>query len=612
MKRALHLKWKPILVLLFTIFIIVSSQSKVEAQNYQQKIDSLSKVSETLIYAEKYDSAMLVLEEQKDLAKKGNIPLEEVKAMKRLGVCHEYKNDYEMAIKLLYKALELAEKVKNPQEMASIHINIGIVYFDLKKADEAIQYYTKALAIAKNAADTILMIKALNNIGNAYMTLKSDFKNSALYFEQTVALSEKINYPTSLQVGLTNLTQIYMATNDLDKATSTARKILKIDPDGEFAHYNMAGIFKMEGQLDSAMYHFHKALAARQSEPELKTILFKEIADLYAEKKEYQKALEYYRSYASLKDSLHTQQSEKNIMEIKNKYEAEKKDLTIKELSIESKSRRDFIISLCLIIVLLTAIGFYINLNTRKKKLIAEKDLKIKNHMISDLEKDKIIIASTSALKGEETERSRVARDLHDGLGGLLSGLKLNLHSMKNHVILDEATQDIFNNALKLLDNSVAELHLVANNMMPETLLRLGLNNALLSFINNLKNDGGQQVDYQFFGESLRFEPNFELAVYRVIQEMINNALKHSGASRIIVQLIIEESRLCATINDNGKGFDTSLSNCKGNGLNNMKARVSAFNGRFDIVSSPEDGSEIVIEFEQIDNYKIHDKCADC
>lgn len=595
-------------ILLFSLIWL----NEITAQNKNDRLDFLDKEIEKYMVSGEFDSALFFIEEKLELTRKKGMKLEEVRTLKSKGICFEYKGNYDKAIDLLYETLKMAEGLRDKTEISSIQIDIGVIYSSLKKADDAIEYYQKGLKTAEENNDTINMIRALNNTGNALLSIKQDPVNSIYYFERTVELSKKIGYDAAIKVGLTNLTQIYTGTKQFDKAISTAKEVLKIAPDGDYSNYNMGNIFKTKLQYDSALYYMNRAKIYKGSDPEFKIQILKEISDIYKEMGFYKKSLDYYINYAKLKDSIHTQESEKNMMEIKTRYEAEKKDLQIEQLSLINSKKHNIIIFLISMALLSLAIGFLIIHNMQKRKLLTLQELKVKELQITKLENEKLIIASTAALKGEEGERSRLARDLHDGLGGLLTGLKLNMYNMKNHVILEEATHHKFSHALKLLDNCIAEMHMVANNMMPEILIRLGIQKAIDNFIKKLPEDPNLKIEYHVFGDEIRFELNFELTVYRSVQEIINNALKHSGASIVQVQLISDKNRLCATISDNGKGFKPELADGTGNGLNNINARIVAYGGHFDISSSKGEGTEIIIEFENLENYLQNGKTDDC
>ena len=169
---------------------------------------------------------------------------------------------------------------------------------------------------------------------------------------------------------------------------------------------------------------------------------------------------------------------------------------------------------------------------------------------------------------------------------------------MKGNFILDEKGKSDFENALEMLDNSVGELRQVAHNLMPEALMKFGLKEALGDLCSSLDNLKDVAFKFRFYGENKRLEQTIEIALYRIAQELINNALKHSGASVILVDLVQDDNRISLTIEDNGTGFDTNkIPEFKGMGLNSLKSRVNALNGVFDITSKPGSGTDVRVEF---------------
>jgi two-component system, NarL family, sensor kinase len=169
---------------------------------------------------------------------------------------------------------------------------------------------------------------------------------------------------------------------------------------------------------------------------------------------------------------------------------------------------------------------------------------------------------------------------------------------MKNNVILTNDSVIDFNHAVGMLETSITELRRVAHNMMPEALLNLGLKDALQDFCTELNKVDPTHILFQFVGQFERIDSTLEINVYRIIQELVNNALKHAGAKELVVQMIQEHDRLCFIVQDNGIGFDTKkIFAKKGIGLANVKSRVDLFNGRMEINSAPFKGTEITIEF---------------
>jgi two-component system, NarL family, sensor kinase len=279
------------------------------------------------------------------------------------------------------------------------------------------------------------------------------------------------------------------------------------------------------------------------------------------------------------------------------KYETEKKQKEILKLSAEKRERNILIYSLLGFFLIISGLGFSIYNNVRKNKIIIEQQLLVKEKQLAELEKERQLIATKSVLKGEESERSRMARDLHDGLGGMLSGVKINLSAMKGNSIITSENAQAFDHAIKLLDSSISELRRVAHNLMPETLNHYGLKTALNDFIAEMNNNPATVLTFNFFGADIRFESQLELTAFRIAQELINNALKHSGSAKINLQLIADVDRICIQVVDDGKGFDADSKSCDGKGLVSIRDRVAANNGSFEIESAPGKGTEATVEF---------------
>jgi signal transduction histidine kinase len=340
----------------------------------------------------------------------------------------------------------------------------------------------------------------------------------------------------------------------------------------------------------------------------LKQYSLNTLAQAEAHLGEYRKAYDHLLQSTELKDSVFKDKNQRQINYLGALYQSEKKEKEINQLQSEKqiseltiKRRNVVIYALFVTIALLLGISFLIYRNIRNKHIIVEQDLEIERQKIKELEKDRQIVATHAVLQGEETERKRLAQDLHDGLGGLLSGVKLKLTNMKGNFVLSQEYVNHFDNALSLLDNSISELRRVAHNMMPESLVKYGLKDALQDFCNQIDSDKKVKIHFQFFGEEKRIESSIETTVYRIAQELINNSLKHAEASELIVQLILKEARVHLTVQDNGKGFDpNTVDTTKSAGLKNIRARVESFGGRIDLISTPGQGTEVTVEFNSI------------
>ena len=284
-----------------------------------------------------------------------------------------------------------------------------------------------------------------------------------------------------------------------------------------------------------------------------------------------------------LNDSLFSQKNKNAIA----KLESEKEVLQLKTQNEKKATLNKLLISSSIVIVLLSFLGYR---NFRNKQ-------KIQNLKIKELEKDKQLFAVDAMLKGQEEERSRIAKYLHDGLGGLLSGTKLSFTNMKENLILTPENATQFDKSLSMLDNTINDLRKVAHNLMPEALVKFGLTEALKDFCGSIQSASSVTIDYQKIGEERKISNTASIFIYRIIQELVNNAVKHSKTKEIMVQLAYTNNKIVITVEDDGVGYDVTMAKShKGSGLENIEYRVDYFNGTIDTITSPNNGTSVTIE----------------
>jgi two-component system, NarL family, sensor kinase len=222
---------------------------------------------------------------------------------------------------------------------------------------------------------------------------------------------------------------------------------------------------------------------------------------------------------------------------------------------------------------------------------------KLQQQQITRLERDKQLLAIDAMLKGQEEERGRLAKDLHDGLGGMLSGVKLNFNNIKETLIMDVENTIRFKNSILQLDNSIVELRKVAHNLMPEGLVKFGLKNSVLDYCNSMQLSSNVKILYEQLGEERSLENTKELVIYRILQELINNAIKHANAKQIVIQLIKNKNNVLITVEDDGKGFIIDdLKKIKGIGIRSVQQRVDYLMGTIYFDSKLDVGTFINIE----------------
>lgn len=205
-------------------------------------------------------------------------------------------------------------------------------------------------------------------------------------------------------------------------------------------------------------------------------------------------------------------------------------------------------------------------------------------------------LATKAIINAEENERKRIAADLHDGVGQIMSAAKMNLSAFENEITFkDDAQKIYFDKLIGLVDESCKEIRSVSHQMMPNALLKNGLASAVKEFIDKIDN---RIIKINLYTEGLneRLDGNTETVLYRIIQECVNNVIKHSGANNLDISLIKDNDGISATVEDNGRGFDTmDRQKTEGIGLKNIRSRVEFLKGTVDFDSSPGKGTLVAI-----------------
>jgi two-component system NarL family sensor kinase len=277
---------------------------------------------------------------------------------------------------------------------------------------------------------------------------------------------------------------------------------------------------------------------------------------------------------------------------LQEKYEAEKRNDQIKlqQVELDQKNTLNYLLMGATAAVLLVSVLIYRNYSHKQK---------LQRQRINELETEKKLMATEAVLKGEEQERTRLAKDLHDGLGGMLSGIKYSFNTMKENLIMTPENQQAFERSMDMLDSSIKEMRRVAHNMMPESLVKFGLDTALKDFCNDIHKSGALQVRYQSIGlEGVALEQTTAITIYRIVQELIGNTLKHAAAKTSIVQVTKSGNQVSVTVEDDGRGFDmTILKQSKGIGWTNIQHRDDFLKGKLEVSSESEKGTSVHIEF---------------
>ena len=526
------------------------------------------------------------------------------------------KGEYKQAIAEYIPALEAWKNSgndKKDQAVAVYYGKISTVYYKLNQIDKALEYDKLALPLIEKSYDEEDAANALIFICDDFIRLHQ-LDSSLFYLSKAKPIVEKLNnYRLNIQY-YNKLGSISRQKKNYKDAIGYFNKTLaiaRLDKD----QYQVVAAQKIIGLCYGQMQDYITARnylvpalegAMQKNYPDEKIEILQELVKVEKNTNHQSMAFLYLEQLSFLKDSSTNSSTKKSIAEIENKYQASEKekkiirlenDRRIQDLSIQKQSTLNYF--LIASIAALLSIGFLGYRNFYTRHLLAKKETELHQKQIDELEKDRQLIAVDCMLKGQEDERSRLAKDLHDGLGGLLSGVKFSLRNMKDNLVITPDNMAVFERSLDMLDTSIRELRRVAQNMTPEMLTKFGLDEALKEYCSTINATGLLNVKYQSLGMDARLDQSVEIIIFRIIQELLNNIMKHAQATEAFVQLIRENSRLNIVVEDNGKGFDAALTeNSNGAGWMNIRSRVDYLKGQLDIHTGTGKGTLVNIEFK--------------
>ncbi len=605
------------------------------------------------------DSAATFYKRAEDLSKKLNFSVGILKYISNYTIILNMQNKFQESLALNLEAVTLAEKIKNKKQLVVAYCNTGASYYGLHLYDNCIDYFLKATLLSEERHDTARMSFLYANLTGLYSEMEAKSIRGYSYGLKSIKISRAIKDTLTLTNALQNTSGILMDTHRYDTALvllQQAYTLAKLSQNkrGQLpALVNMANIYYKEKKFDFLKQKADEilSLATELEQKEGMANAYYFLGKYYFEQKNYQLAkintiqaldlaknneqkkvlascylflsdielglgnLNEYHRYAILSDSVNgiilSDKIEKNVQDFEAKYTLAKKQNEIDNLTREKeieklKLQQRTILNWSLVaaVLIILIVGFLYYRNAQQKRKLLEADAALKQQKIGELETEKQLLATQSILQGQEEERKRLAKDLHDGLGSILSGAKFSFNNMKNNLTISPENAAAFERSIAMLDQSIQELRRVAHNMMPEALVKFGLNTALQDFCNSINQSDALQITYQSFDvKDDTVSTNKSSAIYRIVQELVNNILKHAHAKTALVQLVKKDNTLSITVEDDGMGFDKSiLQTNSGMGYLNLQNRVAYINGKMDIQTSQNKGTSVNIEISNIAN----------
>lgn len=525
-----------------------------------------------------------------------------------IGNIYQLKAEYTKAIDNYLEGIKLFEQIGDTSRLIYAYTNLGGIFSDVEQFETSLFYYNKSYKLSLQLKDSVNMGDCLVNKGIVELK-RNKLEEAKTYFDQSQVIARKRNDPYQLYLSYNSLSEIDTKQNRpnkaLEKSILSYKNAMTLNNPTliSMAKARLGMNYQQLGQLDSATYYLEESIRMAKQSQSIEVLIsaYLWMSELRKKQHHYKSSLDLLQQYYQLQDSASGQRQQRIISGLEIAYQTEKKDLELSEqaLTIERNEallakRNYFIFALSGALISAFVFLFLIRRSLQQKKALAETNVALEKEKIIQLKKEQQVGALKSMMDGEEKERSRMAKDLHDGLGGLLSSVKLYFSNIQTENEGLEKSTD-FNKALELLDNTSSEARKIAHNLMPEALVKFGLVDALKDFCNNISSSNSLRIDFQSYHLTERLPESMEIMIYRIAQELVNNIVKHANATEAIVQLMQNDNVLYLTVEDNGIGFDPLKIKKDSAGMSNIRSRVEFLSGTFEIDSTPDKGTSINI-----------------
>jgi signal transduction histidine kinase len=578
----------------------ITSVKKTNYYNHQA--DAYNLLANVYMKQEIFDSAFVCLEKGLNEKDARFFPL----IYETYSKIYYQLGDYKLSLRYGLLAAEGYEKSKQPEfnsQSVYAYITIGDIFTKLKQDDRAYYYYDKGYKKARLTGGKWAITNSLDKIAT-YLISKNELAKAQHLYDTIILLDEtSVNHETSM-FSYEGMGNIQMKLHEMKKASMYYKKALSYGQEKNLSMH----IGKIYTELGTAFYEMDKPdsanhylkIAINQSEKSKDYInlsnAYNALSLLQQKQNLYRESLVSFQLSKIYNDSILNIEKIKEVNNLEILYQTKEKENEIlrlqqaeQEKDFDIKNRNIYISIGIGVVLTLGIILLLLQRNNRNKRMLQEEK-------VNQMARQQQVISLQSMINGQEVERTRMARDLHDGLGGLFSTVKMYLSTLE-HEHAQLKSNELFRKSYSLVDTASIEIRRIAHNMMPEVLAKMGLTNALKDLTDAVSAGRSLKISLAVHGMEHRLASNVEVMLYRIIQELINNIIKHAEATEAIIQMIRDENRLSIVVEDNGCGFEIDkLDDNAHTGLESIKNRINFMNGKLTIDSQKNVGTTVMMD----------------
>lgn len=505
------------------------------------------------------------------------------------GAIYMYQGRYEKSVQEYFKVLSVYEALQDSISIGFTLNGIGIVLKNMRKYEDARDYFDRARMINEKLGDQENLANTLNSLGNLEAE-QENFEEALKFYDQALRIDRELNILWGEAINNKNIGTVLVASGKNAEALDHLLRAKQIQEENEYkkdlaeTKAKLAQAYLNLGQDKAAEVEVREGLELDIASLEVKRELYRTWSEILEAQGNYKEAISKYRLFTELQDSIFNLENTRNINALAARYEADLKDREIQtqasiiedqEYFLNRANAQKYLAIGGGAVALIFAFGIWLTFRQRQR---------LKNKEIENLQKQKEISSLEAFIQGEENERKRVAQDLHDGLNGDLSVLKYKVSSIDSEKN-DSNIEELKVEAVELIDRACEQVRTISHNLAPSILKSFSLKEAVREFVSEVGASSGIKISFQYFGQTGRLPVKKETVIYRMIQEMVNNIVKHSQATEALIQINMHNEEIVVEVEDNGKGFDTSRTH-QGLGLNTIHSRVNYLNAEIETESS--------------------------
>ncbi|MES2702720.1 MAG: tetratricopeptide repeat protein [Bacteroidota bacterium] len=520
-----------------------------------------------------------------------------------IGLAYFYQADYINASANYYKALAAFRDDSTPSRaLLSIYTNLFMVNYRLHQPDNAIAYLQQAERLCRKGNFLYELSTVLTNKGGVYFELLHKTDSALLMLHEAAEIARLNHFDETLAYANENIGEVFVKTKLYEQAITYLQTAISLSRD-KFLYVFIDASYT----LGEALYHMQQykqaeailvSAIAQAEKAGLKDNTIKgytTLKDVYKATGQYKKTVATLETLTVLKDTLTGIEKNKALNQMEARYKIAEKDKEIAQNQLLIARQKNNITRKNVWIAAIFAGVFLLGFVLLAMGRHARNKQRLQAGQIKTLQQENTISILKGMVQGEDKERSRIARELHDGIGGMLSAARMRFMTIKQEH--DEITTiPAYKEAMNMLSDVGDEIRKTAHNLMPDALMKQALPEAIRTFCNNMQEDG-LHIDFQSYGTFDELPQHFKLNIYRIVQELLKNVVQHAHATSALVQLMMHEHSLTVTVEDNGRGYDTGETN-GGIGLHNLQTRVRNLEGTYTIESEHNRGTSVFIEFD--------------